>query len=65
MEFRLWTIFSNFFQNMKGQKITTGAEISTYRKKYFFLPDHIKCMFLISEFLFLSKLYDRLFSLIL
>jgi hypothetical protein len=33
MEFRLWAIFSNFGQNMKGQKITAGAEISAYRKK--------------------------------
>ena len=41
MEFRLWAIFSNFSQNMKGRKITIGAEISTYRKKIVFLPDHI------------------------
>ena len=52
MEFRLWAIFSNFGQNMKGQKITIDAEISTDRKKHFFLPDHIKYMFSISEFLF-------------
>ena len=51
MEFRLWAIFSNFGQNMKGQKITAAAEISA-NQKIFFLLDQIQSTFSISEFFF-------------
>ena len=55
MEFRLWAIFSNFGQNMKGQKITAAAEISANQKN-FFLLDQIQSTFSISEFFF-SRLF--------
>ena len=65
MEYRLWAIFSNFGQNMKGQKITAAAEISAYQKKNVFVLDQMQSTFSISEFFFhvcfCVKLYGWLF----
>ena len=65
---RLWAIFSNFGQNMKGWKITIGAEISISKKKYFFARSNKVYVFSFRIFFHLCfwvKSYDRLFSCIL